>query len=98
MKKALKEENWTAWLKAEAREQAEILLGAVGGLSNIEEERVDLATQTFLCGAERLRVNSLGLPSFRSKVGQGARDGPGDPTREELDLLYRELDGVMGKG
>jgi hypothetical protein len=37
----------------------------------------------------------LGLPSFRSRVGQGARDGPGDPTGEEVDLLCKELDEVI---
>ena len=35
------------------------------------------------------------MPSFRGKVGQGAWDGPGDPTKEEAELLCQELDDVI---
>jgi hypothetical protein len=91
----LEGKQWEAWLRINDREQAAILLGAGWGLSDAQEASIDLATQTFLCESERLRVGSLGLPSFRSRVGQGARDGPGDPTGEEVDLLCKELDEVI---
>jgi hypothetical protein len=57
-----------------------------------QERKIDLATQAFLCEADRQRVDLLSLPSFRSKVGQGARDGPEDPEGEELQRLIEDLD------
>jgi hypothetical protein len=91
----LQNERWEEWLEEKKEETAAILLGARWRLSPSQEDRVDLATQIFLCQAERLRVKSLGLPSFRSRVGQGAKDGPGDPTAEEMSLLCEELDEVI---
>jgi hypothetical protein len=85
--------KWKAWNSAGPVEQAATLLGASWGLTYGQEERIDLATQSFLREAEGLRVNCLELPSFRSKVGQGAWDGPEDPTSEQVDLLLQELDG-----
>ena len=75
-----------------ALDRSAVLLGAEWGLTKAEEDRIDLATQEFLRRAEELRVVGLKLPSFRSKVGQGARDGPGDPSREEVDLLLEEME------
>jgi hypothetical protein len=91
----LGDRKWEAWQMIKDGERAAILLGASWGVSIAQEKRVDLATQNFLCEAERFRVGSLGLPSFRSRIGQGARDGPGDPSREETELLCQELDDVI---
>jgi hypothetical protein len=91
LESTLGETLWEVWNRAAAREQAAILLGASWGLSETQARRIDLATQTFLCGADSLRVDMLELPSFRSKVGQGSWDGPEDPTGEEIQQLIEEL-------
>jgi hypothetical protein len=95
VEKALEERRWMEWQEEKTEEQAAILLGAEWKLSPLQEDKIDIATQIFLCQAESLRVGSLGLPSFRSKIGQGARDGPGDPTEEEKSLLIQEMDKVI---